>query len=97
MQAGRVAVSKIKECLNGDKSFNQETTLTGRTIISSMAKAKANGFEVNLYYVALANVELSIERVAKRVANGGHGIPEDDLRRRYAYSFENLKPALPPM
>jgi len=94
MLAARSAVRLIKECLNGDKSFNQETTLTGRTIISNMHKAKANGFKVVMYYMGLENVELSIRRVAKRVANGGHGIAEDDLRRRYSNSFENLKLAL---
>jgi len=95
MNAGRIAVRLIKSCLSGDASFNQETTLTGRTIVSSIKKAKESGFEVILYYVGLVSVELSIERVAKRVVNGGHGIPEEDLRRRYANSFENLKLVLP--
>ena len=81
MLAARVAVRMIKECLSGDKSFNQETTLTGRTIISNISKAKTNGFKVIMYYMGLENVELSIKRVAKRVANGGHGILEKDLRR----------------
>jgi len=91
MLAARSAVRLIKECMSGDKAFNQETTLTGRTIISNISKAKANGFKIVMYYVGLENVELSIKRVAKRVANGGHGIPEEDLRRRYSNSFENLK------
>jgi len=95
MSAGRIAVRLIKDCLNGDTSFNQETTLTGRTIVSSVKKARENGFEVILYYVGLESIELSIARVAKRVVNGGHGIPEEDLRRRYANSFENLKLILP--
>jgi len=69
MNAGRIAVSLIKGCLYGDASFNQETTLTGRTIISSVKKARENGFEVILYYVGLESVELSINRVAKRVVN----------------------------
>jgi len=95
MSAGRIAVRLIKDCLNGDSSFNQETTLTGRTILSNIARAKVNGFKIVLYYVGLESVELSIERVAKRVANGGHGISEEDLRRRFTSSFENLKTALP--
>jgi len=94
MLAARSAVRLIKECLGGDKSFNQETTLTGRTIISNISKAKANGFKVVMYYMGLENIELSVRRVAKRVANGGHGIPEEDLRRRYSNSFDNLKQAL---
>jgi len=95
MNAGRIAVRLIKDCLNGESSFNQETTLTGRTIVSNIKKARENGFDVILYYVGLESVELSIERVTKRVVNGGHGIPEEDLQRRYANSFENLKLVLP--
>ena len=43
----------------------------------------------------MENVELSIERVTIRKRTGGHGIPEEDLRRRYLNSFENLKLILP--
>jgi predicted ABC-type ATPase len=95
MSAGRLAVKLIRDCLNGNGSFNQETTLTGKTILSTIKKAKQNGFLVHLFYVGLESAELSIERVAKRVAQGGHGIPTSDLIRRYSNSFENLKLALP--
>jgi len=47
-----------------------------------------------MYYMGLENVELSIKRVAKRVANGGHGIPDVDMRRRYKNSFINLRSSL---
>ena len=95
MAAGRKAVSLIKDCINSGTSFNQETTLTGQSIFSTIGKAKAAGFKVHLYYVGLESVELSMKRVAARVAAGGHGVPEEDLRRRYANSFENLKRVLP--
>ena len=95
MNAGRVAIKLIRECISGDKSFNQETTLTGHTIVTNIKKAKANGFKINLFYVGLSNVDLSIKRVALRVIQGGHGVPEDDLRRRYTNSFSNLQTILP--
>jgi predicted ABC-type ATPase len=47
-----------------------------------------------MHYVGLENAEISIERVAKRVKIGGHGIPEEDLRRRYGVSLPNLKRAV---
>jgi len=95
MESARIAVKLLRDCLNGDTSFNQETTLAGRTVISNIKLAKANGFKVHLFYVGLRSVELSIERVAVRERLGGHGIPTEDLRRRYANSFENLKVVLP--
>ena len=91
LKAGRLVVKQIQSCLSGNESFNQETTLTGHTIVTNIKKAKTNGFRVSLYYVGLASAELSIERVASRVKSGGHGIPEEDLRRRYVGSFENLR------
>jgi predicted ABC-type ATPase len=95
VEAGRIALDLLGKCIQGDASFNQETTLTGHTIIANIKKAKANGFKVDLYYIGLSSMELSMARVAQRLSNGGHGISENDLRRRYAGSFENLKLALP--
>lgn len=59
-----------------------------------MREAKAAGFSIDLYYVALDNVERNIERVQFRVALGGHDIPEDAIRRRYKGSFDHLPQAL---
>ena len=93
--AARIAVRLRKECIENGVPFNQETTLVGNTIVSVIEKAKTAGFIIDLFYVGLENVELSIERVEMRRHAGGHGIPEEDLRRRYANSFENLKLILP--
>ena len=59
-----------------------------------MSEAKAAGFNVDLYYVALDTVERNIERVKFRVALGGHDIPEDAIRRRYKGSLAHLPQAL---
>ena len=95
MMAGRIAIKTIKNCLNNGLSLNQETTLSGRTIITTIKNAKANGFSIELYYVGLESAQLSIDRVASRVLKGGHGIPEEDILRRYDKSFEHLKIILP--
>ena len=39
--------------------------------------------------------ELAIERVEKRVRDGGHGIPEKDVRRRFNESLKNLQAVIP--
>ena len=59
-----------------------------------MAEAKQKGWQVNLIYVGVDNVQTSIKRVAQRVAQGGHNVPEEDIRRRYARSLANLPAAL---
>jgi hypothetical protein len=48
-----------------------------------------------MWYVALDSVELHIQRVREREARGGHGIPDEDIRRRYVESPKNLIRLLP--
>ena len=48
-----------------------------------------------MHYIGLSSVELAKERVAKRVAEGGHGVNASDIERRYDQSFVNLKKILP--
>jgi predicted ABC-type ATPase len=45
---------------------------------------------VDLYYLWLSNVDMSIQRVAERVKHGGHDIPREDIIRRYPRSLVNL-------
>ncbi|MFB4321601.1 zeta toxin family protein [Priestia sp. BR_2] len=92
--AGREAVKRVRDCIQSGKSFSIETTLGGQNAIRQMELAKQAGFKINLYYVGLDNVNLHIERVAQRVAKGGHHIPEEDIRRRYVTSLENLPKAM---
>lgn len=70
--------------------FVFETTLGGRTITNTLLDAIAAGVQVSVWYCGLDSVELHIERVASRVAHGGHDIPEEQIRERYESSMRNL-------
>ena len=94
VQAGREAIRQFRETIAQRQSFSMETTLTGRSVLDRLKKAKEAGFTVHLYYVGLSSVELNIERVASRVAKGGHHIDEADIRRRYTESLGNLPRAM---
>ena len=94
VQAGREAIRQFREAIAQRQGFSMETTLTGRSVLDRLRKAKEAGFTVHLYYVGLSSAELNIERVAVRVANGGHHIDEADIRRRYTESLENLPRAM---
>ena len=59
-----------------------------------MALAKAEGFRVNLLYVGVTDLEISGERVATRVARGGHDIPLADQQRRFDRSRANIAAAI---
>jgi hypothetical protein len=46
------------------------------------------GCSIALVYLRLPSVEMSIERVRRRVAQGGHGVPEDAIRKRFTKSLD---------
>jgi len=77
------------------QDFAFETTLGGNTIARLLKQAAKSGIEVRVWYVGLEGVELHIERVRSRVAQGGHDIPEAKIRERYDRSRWNLLDLLP--
>lgn len=77
------------------KSFAFETTLGGNTITSLLIQAAEEGLRVKLWYAGLESVELNLARVQARVANGGHDIPDADIRKRWDSSRRNLIKLLP--
>ena len=53
-------------------------------------KAKEKGYFIELHYVGVESAEIAKERVKYRVEQGGHGIPENDIERRYVETFIQL-------
>lgn len=92
--AGKIAVEKISQYMSEGIAFNQETTLCGKSIIKNILKAKELGYFIELHYVGVDSVEIAKERVKHRVKNGGHGIPEKDIEKRYMESFKQLNSIL---
>ena len=93
--AGKIAVSRINEYFMKDISFNQETTLCGKSVLKNIERAKENGYFIELHYVGVDSVKIAKERVLLRVSRGGHGIPEADIEKRYLDTFQNLAKVLP--
>lgn len=90
LKAGKIAVEKLNACFASLMSFNQETTLCGKSIIRNMENAKNLGYSIEIYFVYVDSVQLAKERIRSRVANGGHGIPDEDVERRYVESIDKL-------
>lgn len=93
-KAGKIAVKRISQYFAGSITFNQETTLCGQTIIRNILKAKELGYFIELHYVGVDSVEIAKDRVKHRVQQGGHGIPESDIEKRYEETFERLNSIL---
>jgi predicted ABC-type ATPase len=93
IDAGRVVLQKVEKLLTSRDSFLVETTLSGKTSLRMMARAKAAGYFVVLLYVGTDDVAINIDRVKRRVYLGGHDIPETDQLRRYPRSAANFRRA----
>jgi predicted ABC-type ATPase len=80
----------------------QRVSFMTETVFSDPVGAKlqflrdaiAADYDVTLYFVGLASVQLSEGRVAQRVQAGGHDVPPERLERRFRQSLENLRQAL---
>ena len=89
-RAARVALGLIRSFIVDFQSFSLETTLAGKTHLRTIAQAKAAGFQVRLMFFAVATPEECLARVARRVTEGGHDVPQADLRRRFDRGLANL-------
>jgi len=90
IEAGRIMLARIKELTIQRQDFAFETTLATRSYVPFIRHAQQCGYIVTLVYFWLNSPELAVSRVRERVENGGHGIPEDVIRRRYIKGVENF-------
>jgi predicted ABC-type ATPase len=90
LAASRLFLDEIHEYVRNEEEFSFETTLSGRSYLKLIRELPRNDWKVHLYYLWLPTVELAIERVAERVAHGGHDIPREAIVRRFSRSLFNL-------
>lgn len=81
--AGRLMLQRIDALLKNGRSFSIETTLATRHYLSLIERAKKLDYRVTLLFFWLPSADMAIQRVQRRVSEGGHNIPEEVIRRRY--------------
>ncbi len=90
VQAARILLTQIKECVRRKETFALESTLSGKTYIRFLREAKKSGYTLELHYLWLSNPAQAIARVKQRVLQGGHHVPAQDIRRRFKRSQLHL-------
>jgi len=91
IKAGRIMPGEIAELVEREESFSLETTLSGLSYARHIAKWREAGYRVSLFFLTLRSAEVAIDRVARRVKQGGHNIPEAVIRRRFAAGLRNFE------
>lgn len=90
VRAGRLAIERSNTLIASGKSFAIETTLSGGSLARTIQRAKQAGYVVEMSFLFCDDVRTNISRIASRVAEGGHHVPSDDVRRRYWRGLVNL-------
>jgi predicted ABC-type ATPase len=97
IRAGRVMLEEIHRHATVGESFAFETTLSGRGYTHAIPAWRKAGYAVHLVFLRLPTVELAIERVAVRVAQGGHDVPVEVIRRRFDKGWRNFQQVYQPL
>jgi predicted ABC-type ATPase len=88
--AARIALERVAHFVALRSTFTLETTLSGKAQLRLVERAHEAGFAVSLLYFSARTPEICLERIARRVAEGGHDVPEEVVRRRFDRSLANL-------
>ncbi|HMD33143.1 MAG TPA: zeta toxin family protein [Candidatus Acidoferrales bacterium] len=89
-QAGRLVIQQIRSYIHRRDDFSFESTLSGRGHLALIQLAKEHGYIVRISYIWVSSTALSLLRIQKRFAEGGHTVPKDDVIRRYGKSIRNF-------
>lgn len=90
LEASTIMLEQVRERVARRQDFAIETTLAGRSYLPMIRQWRQMGYQVELIFLQLPSADLAVERVRQRVAQGGQGIPERDIRRRFRRGLENF-------
>ncbi len=90
LQASKLFLHELDQKISQREDFAFETTLAGRGYMSRINAWREQGWRVNLLFLCIPSAEFSAQRVALRVEQGGHNIPEETIARRFPRCIKNL-------
>lgn len=90
IKAGKLVLQQIYDYARRGVDFAFETTLSGKSYVNLLISLKNKGYALHLFFLWIPSPELAIARIKGRVAEGGHQVPAEDVRRRFARSINNF-------
>ncbi len=90
LAAGRVMLHRLKELAMARADFAFESTLASRTFAPWLKELSTSGYRIHLIFSWLNSPDLAVQRVKLRIRKGGHAVPPDVIRRRYARGIANF-------
>lgn len=86
-EVSQLAAEERARLMAQQVSFVTETVFSHPSKVELIRQAQIIGYTVSLHAVMVPE-ELAVERVADRVAHGGHTVSEDKIRGRYGRLWE---------
>ncbi|MBU3911696.1 MAG: zeta toxin family protein, partial [Candidatus Omnitrophica bacterium] len=90
MKAGRLVLEQIQDMADKNVDFAFETTLSGKAYVDFLKTLKKRDYRLHLFFLWVPSPELALARIKGRVAEGGHDVPAEDVRRRFDRGIQNL-------
>lgn len=94
-EAAMIAADLRTQLLQAGRTFCFETVFSHPSKIDFIAQAKTLGYEVVLVFIHLDWVSLNQARVAQRVGEGGHNVPDEKVINRIPRLLKHIRQALP--
>jgi len=91
LAAGKLLLKEINRLVAARADFAFETTLSGLAYASRIKKWKAAGYRVEIFFICLSSPALALRRIAARVKQGGHDVPQADVLRRFDRGRKNFE------
>jgi predicted ABC-type ATPase len=91
LRAGAFMIERIQQLIAHKQSFAFETTCAGRVHLARLKRFRAEGWGLMLLYLWLPSPQAALDRVARRVQAGGHGVPDEVVIRRYWAGLKNMR------
>ncbi len=90
IKSGRLVLEQIKEYSDNGVDFGFETTMSGVTYLKYFKMLKEKGYKINIFFLWMPSSQLAVARVKDRVAQGGHNVPIEDIKRRFERSMDKF-------
>ena len=90
IEAGKILLRRVRELIARRVGFSWETTMSGKTAIRWLRQARTAGYVLKTYFLWVRDPEITLRRIRYRVAEGGHNIAEDVVRRRFSRTMQNF-------
>jgi len=90
IEAAQMAERLRNDLAEEKADFTFETVLSTERHLVFLRKAKKAGYNVRCIYVLTCKADINVARVRARVRAGGHDVPENKIRKRYAKALKLL-------